>query len=150
MTEEKEKHIEQIEEVDEPKGEDDQPEDANLPQHEKPDNSDSQRQSQEKEQQIINTEPDAEQNSKGSQEVLGTDDEGLCGRIKKKRKLRRFKKKKAEFSMNASIHLEVNKYDPLKDTHLKSFFVNDRVRRHLRKQYLITKEGYLVEKPEEY
>merc|ERR1712178_285316 len=65
---------------------------------------------------------------------------------------KRYKKKKVkkEWDLTNNNHLPTNNYNALKDQHLQSFFVNDRVRKHLRKMYLITKEGYIVEKPEEY
>jgi len=68
----------------------------------------------------------------------------------KKRRLVTKKKKQAPFGLNDNIHLPPNPYNALKDSHLQSFFVNDRVRKHLRKMYLITAEGYIVEKPDEY
>ena len=47
-------------------------------------------------------------------------------------------------------HIPEPKYNALKDSHLQSYFVNDRVRKHLQKMNLITREGYIIEKPEEY
>lgn len=78
-------------------------------------------------------------------------DEGNTGQVVKKR-VRRMRKKKGPtgWDLTNNNHLPTNKYNALKDAHLQSFFVNDRVRKHLRKMYLITKEGYIVEKPEEY
>jgi hypothetical protein len=72
------------------------------------------------------------------------------GGKKKKRRLVCKTKKKTPFSLNSNINLMPTEYNALKDSHLQSFFVNDRVRKHLRKMYLITGEGYIVEKPEEY
>merc|ERR1712054_524115 len=69
-----------------------------------------------------------------------------------RRKVKRYRKKpqKRDWDLTNNNHLPANTYNALKDQHLQSFFVNDRVRKHLRKMYLITKEGYIVEKPEEY
>lgn len=38
----------------------------------------------------------------------------------------------------------------MKDGHLQSYFINGNKRKHLEKMNLITKQGYIVEKPEEY
>jgi len=74
------------------------------------------------------------------------------GEAPRRRKVKRYRKKaqKLDWNLTNNNHLPVNHYNALKDQHLQSFFVNDRVRKHLRKMYLITKEGYIVEKPDEY
>ena len=76
--------------------------------------------------------------------------EGDAPRRKKVKRYRTKKPQKNDWNLTNNNHLPVNGYNALKDSHLQSFFVNDRVRKHLRKMYLITKEGYIVEKPEEY
>jgi len=81
----------------------------------------------------------------------GGENAEMGGKRKKKRRyVVKKKAKKTDFDLTANIHLNPVNYNALKDSHLQSFFVNDRVRKHLRKMYLITKEGYIVEKPEEY
>merc|ERR1712176_1183615 len=55
------------------------------------------------------------------------------GKKKKKRRYVVKKKPKQTFDLTANIHLPPVNYNALKDTHLQSFFVNDRVRKHLRK-----------------
>merc|ERR1712159_834520 len=79
-------------------------------------------------------------------------EDGEAGGKRKRKRRYVVKKKKAkqDFDLTANIHLQPVNYNALKDSHLQSFFVNDRVRKHLRKMFLITKEGYIVEKPEEY
>ena len=76
--------------------------------------------------------------------------EGDAPRRKKVKRYRTKKPQKKDWNLTNNNHLPVNGYNALKDQHLQSFFVNDRVRTHLRKMYLITKEGYIVEKPDEY
>merc|ERR1712232_1220933 len=71
-------------------------------------------------------------------------------RKKKRRRLIKRAPRKRSFDLNGMHHLGSSDYNALKDTHLQSFFVNDRVRKHLRKMNLITKEGFIIEKPEEY
>merc|ERR1712054_187832 len=74
------------------------------------------------------------------------------GDAPRRKRVKRYRKKpqKLDWNLTNNNHLPVNTYNALKDQHLQSFFVNDRVRKHLRKMYLITKEGCIVEKPEEY
>merc|ERR1711935_777546 len=84
-------------------------------------------------------------------EEEGDENAEVGGKKKKKRRyVVKKKKAKTDFDTTAIIHLKPVNYNALKDSHLQSFFVNDRVRKHLRKMYLITKEGYIVEKPDEY
>lgn len=54
------------------------------------------------------------------------------------------------WNMTNNDHLPKLKYNALKDDHLNSYFVNGRVRKHLKKMDLITPEGYIVEKPDVY
>lgn len=60
--------------------------------------------------------------------------EGTGPQKKKKRRLVKRKKAKAGFDLNGIHHLGQNEYNALKDSHLQSFFVNERVRKHLRCQ----------------
>lgn len=41
-------------------------------------------------------------------------------------------------------------YDGLKDENLQAFFYSKDKKKHLQKMGLITKKGYIIEKPEEY
>ena len=59
-------------------------------------------------------------------------------------------KKSKNFDLNSIYHQKPTKYNAQKDPHLQSFFVSGRLRGHLKKMSLITKEGYIIEKPEEY
>jgi len=67
--------------------------------------------------------------AEGQDEVQGTG-----GGKKKKRRLVKKKKSKQGFDLNGIHHLGQNEYNALKDAHLQSFFVNERVRKHLRVQ----------------
>ena len=87
-------------------------------------------------------------------QVLEEDEEGQDEEPNKPKKKRRRQvkrvKKKAGFDLNGMHHIPEPKYNALKDSHLQSYFVNDRVRKHLQKMNLITREGYIIEKPDEY
>ena len=79
----------------------------------------------------------------------GEDDDASRPKKKRRRIVKRIKRRKS-FDLCGVHHVEQKKYNALKDSHLQSYFVNDRVRKHLQKQNLITKEGYIIEKPDEY
>ena len=87
-------------------------------------------------------------------QVLEEDEEGQDEEPNKPKKKRRRQvkrvKKKAGFNLDGMHHIPEPKYNALKDSHLQSYFVNDRVRKHLQKMNLITREGYIIEKPDEY
>ena len=71
----------------------------------------------------------------------------------KKKKTKRYRKVKhvaPSFDLNNMYHLKSNDYNALKDAHLQSFFVNSRVRKQLEGNNLITPEGYIIERPDEY
>merc|ERR1711957_291014 len=140
---------------------DEQPEVVENQEDQNPDqNNDDQNASPDQENEGVDNKGQVESqgNNEDEQEEDGevVDQEGgenaeLGGKRKKKRRyVVKKKKAKTDFDTTANIHLEAVNYNALKDSHLQSFFVNDRVRKHLRKMYLITKEGYIVEKPEEY
>merc|ERR1712013_313541 len=69
---------------------------------------------------------------------------------KKKKRRRKAPKRRNSFDLTGLNYLVPPDYNALKDKHLQSFFVNMRIRSHLKKQNLITRHGYIVEKPEEY
>ena len=54
------------------------------------------------------------------------------------------------FSLNGLIHNKMDYYNSLKDSHLQPFFSRTNRRKILIKNGLVTEEGYIVRKPEEY
>ena len=44
----------------------------------------------------------------------------------------------------------MREYDGLKDENLQSFFYSNDKKKHLQKMGLITRKGYIIEKPDEY
>lgn len=69
---------------------------------------------------------------------------------KKKRRVRYRKPRRRQFDTNGNIHLKPLEYNALKDEHLKGFFYSKRIRNHLESMSLVTKDGYIIENPEEY
>ena len=67
-----------------------------------------------------------------------------------KKKVRRLKKKKRSFCLNGLPNDKMDQYDGLKDDFLQGFFCNEQRKKHLVKMGLVTKDGYVVNKPEEY
>ena len=68
---------------------------------------------------------------------------------KRKRKLKK-KKLKKDFSLYGLQNKKMDKYNGLKDSNLQGFFCNKKRKKHLYKMGLITKNGYIINKPEEY
>lgn len=88
------------------------------------------------------------------QEAMGTSNrqkftkgEPVVTRCRKKKHIVNHEK---AWNMTNIDHLPKLKYNALKDDHLNSYFVNGRVRKHLKKMDLITPDGYIVEKPDVY
>lgn len=89
------------------------------------------------------------------EEYMGqSDEEGYPAngekRTTKTKKKKVVKKRKRSFDLSGMQHMPSTEYNALKDEHLKSYFYCERIRKHLQKQHLITRDGYIIENPEEY
>ena len=67
-----------------------------------------------------------------------------------KPKPRKKKRQKKSFDLNGLNNYQLNEYNGLKDNFLQGFFCTDKRKHHLIKMGLITKDGYIVNNPEEY
>lgn len=73
------------------------------------------------------------------------------GQGDQKKKIKHVKKKRRRsFCLDGFINAKMDQYNGLKDDLLQGFFCNDQRKKHLIKMGLVTKDGYVVNKPEEY
>jgi hypothetical protein len=71
-------------------------------------------------------------------------------KVQKPRKLSFETSKKPDFSLNGLIFSRMDEYDGLRDENLQVFFAKNNRKRILVKNGLITEDGYIVKKPDEY
>ena len=69
---------------------------------------------------------------------------------KKKAAKKQVKKRRQSFNLNGLQHDHMEQYNGLKDEFLQGFFCNEKRKYHLIKMGMVTKDGYVVNKPEEY
>lgn len=71
-------------------------------------------------------------------------------KVQQPRKLSFETSKKPDFSLNGLILSRMGEYDGLRDENLQVFFAKNNRKKILVKNGLITEDGYIVKKPEEY
>lgn len=90
-----------------------------------------------------------EHDDNDSNHIKEHDDKGTDGEQKKK--VKKVKKKtKKSFNLCGLQNQHMDQYNGLKDEFLQNFFCSDQRKKHLVKMGMVTKEGYVVNKPEEY